>query len=157
MTLRRTRPRNSHLPAGIHLADGTVRPSKPTSRPGPAPRADVGDDDDDDDDEIEFAPDLGTYLEYLKCSCTRGRPPAFFQGDEKAFSGLQFNVEDETFEFYAPAKMRDDPRWTDVTSLFTDGLQPHIAALSSHPETQPDFAAYMERLARLRGVLDGLP
>ena len=32
---------------------------------------------------------------------TRGRPPAFFQGDEKAFSGLRFNVEDETFEFYA--------------------------------------------------------
>ena len=25
---------------------------------------------------------------------TRGRPPAFFQGDEKAFSGLRFNVED---------------------------------------------------------------
>ena len=85
---------------------------------------------------------------------TRGRPPAFFQGDEKAFSGLRFNLEDETFEFYAPAKMRDDPRWIDVTSLFTDGLQPHIAALSSHPETQPNFAAYMERLARLRGVLD---
>jgi hypothetical protein len=85
---------------------------------------------------------------------TRGRPPAFFQGDEKAFSGLRFNVEDETFEFYAPAKMRDDPRWIDVTSLFTDGLQRHIAALSSHPETQPNFAVYMERLARLRGVLD---
>ena len=30
--------------------------------------------------------------------------------DEKAFSGLRFNVEDQTFEFYAPAKMRDDPR-----------------------------------------------
>jgi hypothetical protein len=85
---------------------------------------------------------------------TRGRPPAFFQGDGKAFSGLRFNVEDETFEFYAPAKMRDDPRWIDVTSLFTNGLQPQIAALSSHPETQPNFAAYMERLARLRGVLD---
>ena len=23
---------------------------------------------------------------------TRGRPPAFFQGDEKAFSGLRFRV-----------------------------------------------------------------
>jgi hypothetical protein len=41
---------------------------------------------------------------------TRGRPPAFFQGDEKVFSGLRFNVEDETFEFYGPAKLRDDPR-----------------------------------------------
>ena len=85
---------------------------------------------------------------------TRGRPPAFFQGDEKAFSGLRFNVEDETFEFYWAAKMRDDPRWIDVTSLFTDGLRRHIATLNSHPETQPNFAAYMERLARLRGILE---
>ena len=64
---------------------------------------------------------------------TRGRPPAFFQGDEKAFSGLRFNVEDETFEFYAPAKMRDDPRWIDVTSLFTHGLEPHIGTLNGAP------------------------
>jgi hypothetical protein len=85
---------------------------------------------------------------------TRGRPPAFFQGDEKAFSGLRFNVEDETFEFYAPAKMADDPRWIDVSSLFTQGLQPHIGALNAHLETQPRIVSYMERLARLRQVLD---
>src|ERR1700733_14930172 len=62
---------------------------------------------------------------------SRGRPPPFFQGDEKAFSGLHFNVEDETFEFYGPAKMRDDPRWIGVTSLFTRGLGHHIGALNS--------------------------
>ena len=50
--------------------------------------------------------------------------------------------------------MRDDPRWIDVTALFANGLQPYIAALSGHPDTQPRFATYMERLARLRGVLD---
>lgn len=85
---------------------------------------------------------------------TRGRPPAFFQGDEKAFSGLRFNVEDETFEFYAPAKMRDDPRWIDVTSLFTRGLEQRIGALNAHPDTQPRIVSYMERLARLRQVLE---
>ena len=85
---------------------------------------------------------------------SRGRPPAFFQGDDKAFSGLRFNVEDETFEFYGPAKMRDDPRWIDVTSLFTRGLEHHIGMLNAHPDTQPRIVAYMERLARLRGVLD---
>src|ERR1700747_2534578 len=52
---------------------------------------------------------------------SRGRSPAFFQGDHKAFTGLSFNVEDELFEFYAPAKMRDDPRWIDVMTLFTKG------------------------------------
>ena len=85
---------------------------------------------------------------------TRGRPPAFFQGDPKAFSGLRFHVEDETFEFYAPAKMRDDPRWIDVTSLYTLGLEHHIGALNAHPDTRPRIVAYMERLARLRQVLD---
>ena len=82
----------------------------------------------------------------------RGRPPAFFHGDEKTFSGLRFHVEDETFEFYAPAKMRDDPRWVDVTSLYTRGLAPHIAALNTHPSTQQRLARYIERLARLRQV-----
>jgi len=85
---------------------------------------------------------------------SRGRPPAFFQGDEKAFFGLRFNVEDETFEFYGPAKMRDDPRWIDVTSLFTRGLEHHIGALNNHPDTQPRIVTYMARLARLRGVLE---
>ena len=85
---------------------------------------------------------------------SRGRPPTFFQGDEKAFSGLRFNVEDETFEFYGPAKMRDDPRWIDVTSLFTRGLEHHIGTLNAHPDTQPRIVTYMERLARLRGVLE---
>jgi len=85
---------------------------------------------------------------------TRGRPPAFFQGDEKAFSGLRFNVEEEMFEFYAPAKMREDPRWIDVTSLFTQGLEHHIGVLNGHPDTQPRIVSYMERLARLRQVLE---
>lgn len=79
----------------------------------------------------------------------RGRPPAFFEGDESAFSGLRFNVADETFEFYAPAKMRDDPRWIDVTSLYTQGLEPHIATLHASPLTRPHIAGYMQRLARL--------
>ena len=85
---------------------------------------------------------------------SRGRPPAFFQGDEKAFSGLRFNVEDETFEFYGPAKMRDDPRWIDVTSLFMRGLEHHIGTLNAHPDTRPRIVTYMERLVRLRGVLE---
>jgi hypothetical protein len=85
---------------------------------------------------------------------TRGRPPAFFQGDEKAFSGLRFHVEDEAFEFYAPAKMRDDPRWIDVTSLFTRGLEPHIEALNASPCSQSRIVSYLARLARLQQVLE---
>jgi Protein of unknown function DUF262 len=85
---------------------------------------------------------------------SRGQPPAFFEGDAKAFTGLRFNVEDELFEFYAPAKMLDDPRWIDVTILFIQGLEPFIGTLSTNPQTQSRFATYMERLTRLRAVLD---
>ena len=39
----------------------------------------------------------------------RGRPPEFFDGNERNFTGLQFHLEDEVFEFYQPVKMKDDP------------------------------------------------
>jgi len=85
---------------------------------------------------------------------TRGRPPAFFHGDEQAFAGLWFHVGDETFGFCPPAKARDDPRWVDVTSLFTRGLEPHVGLLNANPATRPRIVSYVERLARLRQVLD---
>jgi hypothetical protein len=85
---------------------------------------------------------------------SRGRPPAFFQGDAKAFTGLCFNVEDQIFEFYAPAKMRDDARWIDVTALFVHGLKPHIDSLNRDPDTQARIVTYMERLIRLHSVLE---
>jgi hypothetical protein len=69
-------------------------------------------------------------------------------------SGLRFHVEDEVFAFYTPAKMRDDPQWVDVTSLYTRGLESPVAALNAHPGTRPRIAAYAARLARLRQVLD---
>lgn len=83
----------------------------------------------------------------------RGRAPEFFEGDEKAFLGLRFNVDDESFEFYAPVKMKDDPRWVDVTELFKNDLQPFIKIFSA-PEFAADFAEYVTRLSRLRGILN---
>nr|PZN38767.1 MAG: hypothetical protein DIU60_22335 [Actinomycetota bacterium] len=82
----------------------------------------------------------------------RGRPPAFFEGDKSAFTGLRFNVEDESFEFYTPTKMRDDVRWVDVTRLFTEGLPPFIKEFS---ENFPDkLPVYLDRLNRLRNILN---
>jgi hypothetical protein len=67
---------------------------------------------------------------------------------------LTIFLEDEVFASYAPVKMRDDPRWVDVTALYTRGLEPPIAARNAHPGTRPRIAAYAARLARLRQVLD---
>jgi hypothetical protein len=60
----------------------------------------------------------------------------------------------DQIEFCAPAKMRDDPRWIDVTSLYTRGLEPHLAALHADPRTKPRIVSHVERLARLRQVLE---
>src|SRR5690606_23045822 len=79
----------------------------------------------------------------------RGKPPAFFEGDASAFTGLRFNVEDESFEFYGPAKMRDDPRWVDVSRLFIEGLSPFIAEFSPFADKLP---VYLERLNRLKNL-----
>ena len=50
-----------------------------------------------------------------------GKPPAFFEGDPLPSAGLRFNVETESFQFYAPVKMKGDPLWVDVTVAFREG------------------------------------
>ena len=84
----------------------------------------------------------------------RGKPPSFFEGDPNAFRGLRFHLDDEVFEFYAPAKMKGDPLWVDVTGLFVDGLQPFIVRLNEAPETRDAFPRYMDRLVRLLSLLE---
>ncbi len=84
----------------------------------------------------------------------RGRPPAFFDGDPEAFRGLRFHVEDETFEFYGPVKMKDDPLWIDVTALFRDGTQVVFDALLEHEGARPRFATYVHRIQALLNVLE---
>jgi hypothetical protein len=38
----------------------------------------------------------------------RGKPPKFFDGNAKTFTGLRFHLDTESFEFYQPVKMRRD-------------------------------------------------
>ena len=83
----------------------------------------------------------------------RGHAPEFFEGDDKTFLGLYFNVEDEVFEFFAPVKMKDDPRWVNVTRLFVEGLEPFIE-LFSNSQWSANLSLYVTRLARLRGIVD---
>lgn len=51
----------------------------------------------------------------------RGWAPRFFGGSAQAFTGLYFQLQDETFEFYAPLKMKDNPLWVSVTDLMQEG------------------------------------
>jgi len=87
----------------------------------------------------------------------RGKAPEFFDGNPATFVGLRFNLETETFEFYQPVKMRDNPLWLDVTTLMLKGnagMGEFIAAFSSNPEYVANVGEYVGRMGRLLAILD---
>ncbi|MCF6227425.1 MAG: DUF262 domain-containing protein [Planctomycetes bacterium] len=87
----------------------------------------------------------------------RGRPPEFFDGNEKAFSDLRFHLERETFAFFQPVKMRGDALWIDVTALMSKGqagLTELLGQLSANPEHAAKVGEYVARMSRLQGILD---
>lgn len=87
----------------------------------------------------------------------RGKPPKFFDGNAHAFTGLRFHLEGESFEFYQPVKMKDDPLWIDVTELMqqgTAGLGAFVTRLSAQPALAPKVGDYVARLSRLLGITD---
>jgi hypothetical protein len=87
----------------------------------------------------------------------RGKPPKFFDGNAQAFTGLRFHLETQTFAFYQPLKMKDDPLWVDVTELMktgTDGLGASVTRLSAEPALAAKVGEYVARLSRLLGVTE---
>ena len=90
----------------------------------------------------------------------KGRAPAFFSGDDRAFGKLQFHVGRERFEFFQPIKMKDDPFWFDVTEVMKagdGGLPGLLERKLGAPGDQIDATRYIEinfRLLRLLSVTD---
>jgi len=82
----------------------------------------------------------------------RGKPPEFFDGDKQSFTGLYFNLESEIFEFYAPMKMRDDPRWVSVTEMLADDTGPVMQRLLQNQDLAPKLPAYMGRLNNVSNI-----
>ena len=87
----------------------------------------------------------------------RGKPPAFFDGNAKAFTGVHFHLDDEVFEFYQPITMKDDPLWIDVSELFkkgNSGLGSYIAQISQEPALAAKVGEFATRLTRLLAILE---
>lgn len=85
----------------------------------------------------------------------RGKPPKFFDGNAKAFTGLHFHLENEIFSFYQPLKMEGDPLWIDVSSLMkvgTAGLGGFVTQLTQQPDLALKLGIYVGRLSQLLGV-----
>ena len=82
----------------------------------------------------------------------RGKPPKFFDGNSQAFTALFFNLEEESFEFYSPTKMKDDPRWLSVTSVMRDGAGETMQRLLQVPEFQPRISQYLNRVNAIENI-----
>jgi len=87
----------------------------------------------------------------------RGKPPKFFDGNPKAFTGLRFHLEQEAFAFYQPVTMKDDPLWIDVTALMSRGQAGHeslVEQLAEDPRVGVKAVKYSARISRILGILD---
>ena len=82
----------------------------------------------------------------------RGKPPAFFEGNASAFTNLYFNVETETFEFYAAQKMSGNFAWVNVTEFLKSGIGAFIGKNLSTPEGAAYWSRYIPQLTRLDGI-----
>ena len=79
----------------------------------------------------------------------RGKPPIFFDGDEKIITGLYFHLDDEVFEFYQPVKMKDDPFWINVTEVMQEGAALIFTKLNTKMDVQSKMAEYLGRLTAI--------
>lgn len=83
----------------------------------------------------------------------RGQAPKFFDGNAQAFTGLRFHLESETFEFYQPVKMKDDPLWIDVTDLMQKGTG-GLGAFFGQFAGDLKVGDYAARMTCLLGIAD---
>ena len=84
----------------------------------------------------------------------RGKAPAFFDGKLETFTGLYFNIESETFEFYGPVRMKDNPLWLSVTDLMQKGIAPYMINLNQHPDFAPRIETYVSRMNAIVNISD---
>ena len=84
----------------------------------------------------------------------RGRPPRFFEGNTDPFTGLRFHIGDESFEFFQPVRMKDDPLWIDVTAAMQPGGDEAIMKALDGVAVPMGPMVLATRIGRLRGILE---
>ncbi len=87
----------------------------------------------------------------------RGEPPAFFDGNARAFTDLYFHIGTEEFRFYQPLLMRGDPLWVKVSELMqagNSGLGQHITRFGQLSEYADMPGEFIGRLNNILGIRD---
>lgn len=81
----------------------------------------------------------------------RGKQPPFFDGNAKAFEGLYFHLDEETFAF-PKGRSAEDPIWVNVTDLMRGGFKEAMnatARLHADGATAAQLESYQARMAQL--------
>lgn len=84
----------------------------------------------------------------------RGKAPEFFDGDPSTFLDLYFNIVEESFEFYGPVKMKDNPAWINVTEVMKKGIGDFVTALNERPEGSAKISTHVGRLNQIAQIRD---
>lgn len=87
----------------------------------------------------------------------RGVPPRFFDGNRQTFTGLYFHLENESFSFYMPMKMQDDPLWINVTDLMqkgNSGVGGFYKNIAGNPDLTARSDVYIGRISQLLGITE---
>ena len=84
----------------------------------------------------------------------RGKSPQFFEGNAQAFTGLYFNLEEESFEFYSAPKMKDNWMWINVSEVMKQGIGEFITPFTTKSEFAPKLNLFINRLSRLHDIRD---
>lgn len=83
----------------------------------------------------------------------KGRPPKFFDGNAASFTGLYFNLKEETFEFYMQQKMKGNPEWVNVTELMQAGVGNYIAnAIKKDPVGNQFLLQEIDKLNKIDNI-----
>lgn len=82
----------------------------------------------------------------------RAEPPQFFDGDNKAFIGLYFNLKNEEFEFFSQRRMGNDPLWVSVTDLFAPGNSWMSRIFGSPDYTSEDQNNYLQNGLKIGNI-----
>ena len=61
-------------------------------------------------------------------------------------------MEDESFVFYMPTKMKGNPLWINVTELMQAGVGKSIGSIFNNPELKDKAETYIERLNGIDGI-----
>lgn len=82
----------------------------------------------------------------------RGKAPRFFQGNAQAFTDLYFNLDTETFKFYAPLEMKGNALWINVTELMQTSVGAFIGKLYANPDLHTNLNQYISRLTTIENI-----